>query len=130
MILTCNYSGDTDSVLAVTTTRYAINKIKTAVKTPWYPWYFQGEVNKVVIIYTWLVPYLQILCSKLILSFLFQGWWSCSGIRELDICNSKRSWTFRAKLSTWSCIDHVLILHQWHTPSSSALNRGENLIIK
>ncbi|XP_004230806.2 serine carboxypeptidase 1 [Solanum lycopersicum] len=39
------YSGDTDSVLAVTTTRYAINKIKTAVKTPWYPWYFQGEVG-------------------------------------------------------------------------------------
>ncbi|WMV12936.1 hypothetical protein MTR67_006321 [Solanum verrucosum] len=39
------YSGDTDSVLPVTTTRYDINKIKTPVKTPWYSWYFQGEVG-------------------------------------------------------------------------------------
>uniref|UniRef100_M1CFX3 Carboxypeptidase n=3 Tax=Solanum tuberosum TaxID=4113 RepID=M1CFX3_SOLTU len=39
------YSGDTDSVLPVTTTRYDINKIKIPVKTPWYSWYFQGEVG-------------------------------------------------------------------------------------
>ncbi|XP_019230874.1 PREDICTED: serine carboxypeptidase II-3-like, partial [Nicotiana attenuata] len=39
------YSGDTDNVLPVTTTRYAINKMGTPVKTPWYPWNFQGEVG-------------------------------------------------------------------------------------
>ncbi|XP_016463740.2 serine carboxypeptidase 1-like [Nicotiana tabacum] len=39
------YSGDVDHIVSVTTSRYAINKIKTPVKTPWYPWFFQGEVG-------------------------------------------------------------------------------------
>ncbi|XP_017256493.2 serine carboxypeptidase 1 [Daucus carota subsp. sativus] len=39
------YSGDTDAVVAVTTTRYAIDLLKTSVKTPWYPWYAQAEVG-------------------------------------------------------------------------------------
>ncbi|CAN4107677.1 unnamed protein product [Withania somnifera] len=39
------YSGDIDHILPVTTSRYAIDKIKTPVKTPWYPWFFQGEVG-------------------------------------------------------------------------------------
>ena len=44
-------SGDVDHILSVTTSRYAINKIKTPIKTAWYPWFFNGEViNDVVII--------------------------------------------------------------------------------
>ncbi|XP_027068005.2 serine carboxypeptidase 1 [Coffea arabica] len=39
------YSGDTDSVCSVTTTRYALNKLGLSVKTPWYAWYTQGEVG-------------------------------------------------------------------------------------
>ncbi|KAL1811956.1 hypothetical protein ACET3Z_022021 [Daucus carota] len=39
------YSGDTDAVVAVTTTRYAIDLLKTSVQTPWYPWYAQAEVG-------------------------------------------------------------------------------------
>ncbi|KAH0783592.1 hypothetical protein KY290_003190 [Solanum tuberosum] len=39
------YSGDIDHILSVTTSRYAINKIKTPVKTAWYPWSFHGEVG-------------------------------------------------------------------------------------
>ncbi|KAM3377152.1 hypothetical protein P3S68_009565 [Capsicum galapagoense] len=39
------YSGDIDHILPVTTSRYAIDKIKTPIKTPWYPWFFQGEVG-------------------------------------------------------------------------------------
>ncbi|KAL7125315.1 hypothetical protein ABFS83_14G109200 [Erythranthe nasuta] len=39
------YSGDTDSVVPVTTTRYSMPKLGAAVKTPWYPWYYQGEVG-------------------------------------------------------------------------------------
>nr|GMD90413.1 serine carboxypeptidase II-3-like [Ipomoea batatas] len=39
------YSGDIDSRVAVTTTAYAIKKLKTSVKTPWYPWYSKGEVG-------------------------------------------------------------------------------------
>ncbi|TMW85269.1 hypothetical protein EJD97_023415 [Solanum chilense] len=39
------YSGDVDHILSVTTSRYAINKIKTPVKTAWYPWFFNGEVG-------------------------------------------------------------------------------------
>lgn len=39
------YSGDIDSRVAVTTTAYAIKKLTTSVKTPWYPWYSKGEVG-------------------------------------------------------------------------------------
>ncbi|CAK9172924.1 unnamed protein product [Ilex paraguariensis] len=39
------YSGDTDGMVSVTTTRYAIDKLGTTVKTPWYPWYTKGEVG-------------------------------------------------------------------------------------
>lgn len=40
-----NYSGDTDGRVPVTTTRYSMNKLGSPVKTPWYPWYYQGEVR-------------------------------------------------------------------------------------
>ncbi|XP_057787447.1 serine carboxypeptidase 1-like [Salvia miltiorrhiza] len=39
------FSGDTDSVVAVTATRYSLDKIGAAVKTPWYPWFSQGQVG-------------------------------------------------------------------------------------
>ncbi|KAK9748330.1 hypothetical protein RND81_02G050200 [Saponaria officinalis] len=39
------YSGDVDSLVSVTATRFAINKMKLAVKTPWYAWYNEGEVG-------------------------------------------------------------------------------------
>ncbi|XP_060217277.1 serine carboxypeptidase 1-like [Lycium barbarum] len=39
------YSGDTDYIVSVTTSRYAIDKIKTPIKKSWYPWYFEGEVG-------------------------------------------------------------------------------------
>ncbi|KAK6143531.1 hypothetical protein DH2020_023879 [Rehmannia glutinosa] len=39
------YHGDTDSVVPVTTTRYSMPKLGAPVKTPWYPWYNQGEVG-------------------------------------------------------------------------------------
>ncbi|KAK6159368.1 hypothetical protein DH2020_006682 [Rehmannia glutinosa] len=39
------YSGDTDGRVPVTATRYSINKFGAPVKTPWYPWYYKGEVG-------------------------------------------------------------------------------------
>ncbi|CAI9106573.1 OLC1v1005761C1 [Oldenlandia corymbosa var. corymbosa] len=45
------YSGDADAVVAVTTTKYAIQKMKFSVKTPWYPWYDHGEVGGYVVGY-------------------------------------------------------------------------------
>ncbi|KAK1358842.1 Carboxypeptidase [Heracleum sosnowskyi] len=36
------YSGDTDGVVPVTTTRFAIDYLQTSVKTQWYPWYTRG----------------------------------------------------------------------------------------
>ncbi|KAK4401623.1 Serine carboxypeptidase II-3 [Sesamum angolense] len=39
------YSGDTDGIIPVTTTRYSMPKLGAPVKTPWYPWYSQGEVG-------------------------------------------------------------------------------------
>ncbi|MFS7920580.1 putative carboxypeptidase D [Helianthus anomalus] len=44
------YSGDTDGRIPVTTSRYDINKLQTSVKTPWYPWMYQGEVETLLFI--------------------------------------------------------------------------------
>ncbi|KAL0334827.1 UNVERIFIED_CONTAM: Serine carboxypeptidase-like 40 [Sesamum radiatum] len=45
------YSGDTDGIIPVTTTRYSMPKLGAPVKTPWYPWYSQGEVGGYVVEY-------------------------------------------------------------------------------
>ncbi|XP_075487525.1 serine carboxypeptidase 1-like [Primulina tabacum] len=45
------YSGDTDNIIPVTTTRYSFPKLGAPVKTPWYPWYYQGEVGGYVVGY-------------------------------------------------------------------------------
>uniref|UniRef100_A0A5B7BLL3 Carboxypeptidase n=1 Tax=Davidia involucrata TaxID=16924 RepID=A0A5B7BLL3_DAVIN len=39
------YSGDTDGVIPVTSSRYSINKLGAPVRNPWYPWYTLGEVG-------------------------------------------------------------------------------------
>ncbi|KAK4491372.1 hypothetical protein RD792_002111 [Penstemon davidsonii] len=39
------YSGDTDGAVPVTTTKLSLTKLGARVKTPWYPWYNQGEVG-------------------------------------------------------------------------------------
>ncbi|KAD6795281.1 hypothetical protein E3N88_06177 [Mikania micrantha] len=45
------YSGDIDSIVPVTTTQYAIKKLNSSIKTPWYPWYLNGEVGGYVVEY-------------------------------------------------------------------------------
>ncbi|GJV28185.1 serine carboxypeptidase II-3-like protein, partial [Tanacetum coccineum] len=45
------YSGDTDGRVPVTTSRYSIDKLQTSVKTPWYPWMYEGEVGGYVVGY-------------------------------------------------------------------------------
>lgn len=40
--LTC--SGDTDSVVPVTATRFSLSHLNLTIKTPWYPWYTGGQV--------------------------------------------------------------------------------------
>ncbi|MBA0821692.1 hypothetical protein Goarm_018532 [Gossypium armourianum] len=37
-------SGDVDSVVPITSTRYAINKLKLPVKTAWRPWSINDEL--------------------------------------------------------------------------------------
>ncbi|KAL6140473.1 hypothetical protein ACLB2K_058774 [Fragaria x ananassa] len=50
------YSGDVDSVVAVTTTRLAINTMNLKTTTPFRPWYSSpGEVGGYVIMYEGLV---------------------------------------------------------------------------
>ncbi|CAI0411689.1 unnamed protein product [Linum tenue] len=39
------YSGDTDSVVPVTATRYSIDALKLPTITNWYPWYDNGRVG-------------------------------------------------------------------------------------
>lgn len=38
-------SGDVDSVVPVTATRYAIAQLKLATKVAWYPWYVKKQVS-------------------------------------------------------------------------------------
>ncbi|KAK1417488.1 hypothetical protein QVD17_26617 [Tagetes erecta] len=45
------YSGDVDSSVPVTTTKYAIKKLNTTIKSPWRPWNLDGEVGGYVVEY-------------------------------------------------------------------------------
>ncbi|KAK9098190.1 hypothetical protein Syun_025235 [Stephania yunnanensis] len=38
------FSGDTDSVVPVTATRFSLSHLNLTVETPWYPWYSDGQV--------------------------------------------------------------------------------------
>ncbi|PWA53529.1 peptidase S10, serine carboxypeptidase, Alpha/Beta hydrolase fold protein [Artemisia annua] len=40
------FSGDTDSVVPVTATRFSLSHLNLTVKTQWYPWYIKGQVIK------------------------------------------------------------------------------------
>ncbi|KAG5001173.1 Serine carboxypeptidase-like 25 [Glycine soja] len=39
------FSGDVDSVVPVTATRYALAQLKLSTKIPWYPWYVKNQVG-------------------------------------------------------------------------------------
>jgi len=39
------YSGDTDSVVPLTATRYSIDALSLPTITKWYPWYYDEEVS-------------------------------------------------------------------------------------
>ncbi|MED6176289.1 calponin [Stylosanthes scabra] len=49
------YSGDVDSKVSVTATRYAINVLKLPIVTPWYPWYSENEIGGYAVEYKGLV---------------------------------------------------------------------------
>lgn len=39
------FSGDVDSVVPVTATRYSLGQLRLQVKIPWYPWYAKKQVG-------------------------------------------------------------------------------------
>ncbi|KAI9192410.1 hypothetical protein LWI28_022546 [Acer negundo] len=39
------FSGDTDSVVPVTATRFALSHLNLTIKTPWYPWYSGNQAS-------------------------------------------------------------------------------------
>ncbi|GKF02626.1 serine carboxypeptidase 24-like protein [Tanacetum coccineum] len=39
------FSGDTDSVVPVTATRFSFSHLNLTVETQWYPWYINGQVG-------------------------------------------------------------------------------------
>ncbi|XP_057852771.1 serine carboxypeptidase II-2 isoform X2 [Cryptomeria japonica] len=39
------FSGDTDAVIPVTSTRYSVNALKLRTVTQWHPWYDNGQVG-------------------------------------------------------------------------------------
>ncbi|CAA7019017.1 unnamed protein product [Microthlaspi erraticum] len=39
------FSGDTDSIIPVTATRFSLSKLNLPVKTRWYPWYSGNQVG-------------------------------------------------------------------------------------
>ncbi|KAL9227018.1 hypothetical protein vseg_002765 [Gypsophila vaccaria] len=39
------FSGDVDSVVPVTATRFALGQLKLQIKIPWYPWYVKKQVG-------------------------------------------------------------------------------------
>ncbi|CAM8914400.1 hypothetical protein QQ045_031828 [Rhodiola kirilowii] len=45
------FSGDVDSVVPVTATRFSISHMNLKTKTPWYPWYTSGQVGGWIEVY-------------------------------------------------------------------------------
>eukprot|EP01018_Ginkgo_biloba_P005762 Gb_28724 [translate_table: standard] len=45
------YSGDVDSIVPVTSTRYSIKALKLTIETSWYPWMSGDEVGGYAVIY-------------------------------------------------------------------------------
>jgi hypothetical protein len=43
-----SYSGDTDAVVSVTSSRYSINTLKLPINAAWRPWYSGKEVLKLI----------------------------------------------------------------------------------
>ncbi|GJZ54632.1 serine carboxypeptidase-like protein 25 [Tanacetum coccineum] len=44
-VLKAMQSGDVDSVVPVTATRYELAQLKLKTKVPWYPWYVKKQVG-------------------------------------------------------------------------------------
>lgn len=49
------YSGDTDGLVPVTSSRYAIKTLQLPVETAWRPWYSDSEVGGYVVGYKGVV---------------------------------------------------------------------------
>lgn len=45
LVIVFGCSGDADSVVPVTGTRYALAALKLPVVVPWYPWYHKKQVS-------------------------------------------------------------------------------------
>ncbi|GER49872.1 serine carboxypeptidase-like protein [Striga asiatica] len=45
------YSGDTDGIVPVQTTKYSMPKLGAKITIPWYPWHYNGEVGGYVVGY-------------------------------------------------------------------------------
>ena len=45
LVVVFGCSGDADSVVPVTGTRYALAALKLPVVVPWYPWYHKKQVS-------------------------------------------------------------------------------------
>lgn len=45
------FSGDADSVVPVTSTRYSLDALKQAIKVPWYAWYHHEQVRPLFLLW-------------------------------------------------------------------------------
>jgi len=65
------FSGDTDSVVPVSSTRRSLAALGLPVKTSWYPWYMAPTEREVSVDNAWFIY-----TSELILSFFipFPPW--------------------------------------------------------
>lgn len=61
-------SGDVDSVVPVTATRYSLAQLKLETKMPWYPWYVKKQVSKFILFKS--------------LNFILKGPCSCYCLKE------------------------------------------------
>jgi len=61
-----NCSGDTDSVVPVTATRFAISHLGLKIKTRWYPWYSAGQVLNLKLVFK-------------------QSWCCCCNVSEFEM---------------------------------------------
>lgn len=113
MCLIENCSGDVDSVVPVTATRYSLAQLKLTTKIPWYPWYVNKQVSKLSPSCLFIQIEFTRTCER-----LYQWFWS-----YLGKINNSLNW-LRAALNNLPKHPYLArILSSIYWPSSYSLCR-------
>jgi len=99
-------SGDTDSVVPVTATRFSLSHLNLTVKTRWYPWYSGDQVMHKVshessfwLLFKFDFSY-YFIAESTYSSAYDTGWRMDRSLQGANLCNCERSRPWSSLIST------------------------------